>query len=59
VTKPAPQLPETVVAFLRQLSADRFFGTVTITFQAGKPLQVRTETVHKVDDLPEAPKETG
>jgi hypothetical protein len=46
-----PVFPEAVVAYLRQLATDRFFGEVTIKFQNGHAQQVRTEQVHKIDDL--------
>jgi len=48
---------ERIAAYLRGLVEGRFFGTVAITFQAGRPGSVRTEEVHKVEELPVAPAE--
>ncbi len=42
-----------VTAYLRRLIVRRFFGSVTITFQAGKVLTIRTEETKKLEELDE------
>jgi hypothetical protein len=46
-----PQEIDLVCDHLKRLSGERFFGTVTVSFQNGKPGQIRTEQVHKPNEL--------
>jgi len=43
-----------VFFFLRKLTHDGFFGKVTVAFQNGKLLEVRTETTLKPHELADA-----
>jgi hypothetical protein len=42
---------DVVCEHLRRLSTEQFFGSVTVSFQNGKPGQIRTEQVHKPEEL--------
>lgn len=46
-----PELPQPLVDHLRGLVAGRFFGTVTISMQAGRVVQIREEKVTKIEEL--------
>lgn len=50
---------ERVIEHLRRLQGDGFYGSVTITFQAGAPCAVREERVRKVEELAQARKDGG
>jgi hypothetical protein len=51
--RPAPDngLPH-VLAFIRKLASDRFFGSVQFAFQSGHIVNIRQEQSLKVTDLP-------
>lgn len=40
-----------LIAFLHRLVAGEFFGTVTLKFERGAVVSVRTEQVLKMDEL--------
>jgi hypothetical protein len=46
---------EAVIAFLRKLAAERFFGTVELKYQSGGIVQVLQHVSYKTHDLPARP----
>jgi len=44
-----------VEAFIRELATQRFFGAVTVKFEAGRITIVKTERNYKPDELPVRP----
>ena len=40
-----------VIDFVRRIAQPGFFGKLVIGFQNGKPVDIRIETVKKVDEL--------
>lgn len=44
------------LALMQQLQSDRFYGAVTVKFEAGKITHIRLERNIKPDDLSETPR---
>ncbi len=50
MSKEKPEI-DVVCDYFKHLSSEQFFGSVTVSFQNGKPGQIRTEQVHKPEEL--------
>jgi len=42
---------ERLARYLERLAAEGFYGKVTVSFQNGRPCDVRIEQTHKLDEL--------
>jgi hypothetical protein len=49
--KQNPCLDPRLLRFLEKLSTGQFFGKVVLSFQNGKPVDVRIEQTKKLDEL--------
>ena len=49
--KQNPVLDPRLLRFLEKLSSGQFFGKVVLSFQNGKPVDVRIEQTKKLDEL--------
>ena len=42
---------EKLIARLRELANDKFFGEIVVSFQNGKPHTIKVNRVYKIDQL--------
>ena len=48
---------ETTLQFLKQQHAERFFGAITLKFEAGRVVHIKVEKTLKPDDLSDKPRD--